>query len=137
MTTPWTISLAFPAKAEYLVLSRLAVAGLARVGSLDDETVSDLKLAVTEACTNVVQHAYGPGAPGQVHVTYELEPGVVRITVVDDGAGLSAPKSPEAEEREGGMGLAIIRSLADELELDTGPDGRGTQLRFSQRISAA
>ena len=56
--TERVVRLTFPAKAEYLLLARLALSGLARELPLDDELVADLKLAVTEACGNAVRHAY-------------------------------------------------------------------------------
>ncbi len=55
------VRLTFPARAEYLLLARLTLSGLARKLPLDDELLADLKLAVTEACGNAVRHAY-PGS---------------------------------------------------------------------------
>ena len=63
-----SFSLSFPARAEYLVLCRLAVTALAGLAPLDEELVDDLKLAVTEACTNTIQHAYRDGEPGRVEL---------------------------------------------------------------------
>ena len=59
------VRLTFPARAEYLLLARLTLSGLARELPLDDELLADLKLAVTEACGNAVRHAY----PGRRRVT--------------------------------------------------------------------
>ena len=53
--------LTIPAKPEYITLSRLASRGLSRVRPFTDETLADLKLALTEACSNSVRHAYGDG----------------------------------------------------------------------------
>ena len=55
------VRLTFPAKAEYLLLARLALSGLARELPLEEELLADLKLAVTEACGNAVRHAYPDG----------------------------------------------------------------------------
>jgi serine/threonine-protein kinase RsbW len=62
------VSLKIPAKAEYITLSRLALTGLARWASLSDETLSDLKLALSEACSNSVRHAYRDGRDGFVEI---------------------------------------------------------------------
>ena len=130
-----SFSLSFPAQAEYLVLCRLAVASLAGLAPLDDELVDDLKLAVTEACTNTIQHAYRDRDPGRVELRYEVDEGLVRITIEDSGVGRGDEVVSELrEEREGGMGLAIIRSLVDELELDAGSDGRGTRVTLARRL---
>jgi serine/threonine-protein kinase RsbW len=56
-----TVLLTIPAKPEYITLSRLALSGLSRVRPFADDTLADLKLALTEACSNSVRHAYGDG----------------------------------------------------------------------------
>ncbi len=91
MSTPDTsVRLVFPARAEYLILARLALAGIARATRIDDETLADLKLAVTEACGNVVRHAYpGPGDEGPVCVTIRADDGLIEIRVEDEGVGLA------------------------------------------------
>lgn len=127
-------SLSFPAQAEYLVLCRLAVTALARLTPLGEELVEDLKLAVTEACTNAIQHAYQDGAPGRVELGYETHVGLVRITIEDTGVGPVRRLSHTLGDREGGMGLAIIRSLVDEFELEPGPGGRGTRVSLAKRL---
>ena len=126
-------TLSFPARAEYIVLCRLGVAALARLATLDAESVDDLKLAVTEACTNVVQHAYRDGFPEQIDVTYEAYAGVVRVVIEDTGVGHGHWLALASDDRDGGMGLAIIRSLMDEVELAEGAGGRGTRVSLAKR----
>jgi serine/threonine-protein kinase RsbW len=126
------VRLRIPAKPEYVTLCRLALTGIARVRPLDDETLADLKLALTEACSNSVRHAYGEGADGHVDIVYELLPDRIAIEVVDDGAGFD-PREEAAingEVTEGGLGIAIIRSLTSELELHSRAGERGSRLRF-------
>jgi serine/threonine-protein kinase RsbW len=127
-------SLSFPAQPEYLVLGRLAVAALARLAPIDEELVDDLKLAVTEACTNTIQHAYRNREPGRVELRYEVEAGLVRITIEDSGVGHNDELPESNGEREGGMGLAIIRSLVDDLDLEPGPGGLGTRVTLAKRL---
>ena len=62
------VRLTIPAKAEYITLGRLALTAIARVRPLSEETLSDLKLALTEACTNSVRHAYREGRAGTVEI---------------------------------------------------------------------
>src|SRR3954469_21158545 len=78
------ITLRIPAKPEYITLCRLALTGLSRVREIDDETLAELKLALTEAVSNSVRHAYGPNGGGHVDVRYELAPNRLGIEVVDD-----------------------------------------------------
>src|SRR3954447_26136608 len=81
------VRLTIPAKAEYIALVRLALTAIARVRPLTEETLSDLKLALTEACTNSVRHAYQEGRTGTVEVVYQLEPDRLVVEIADDGEG--------------------------------------------------
>jgi serine/threonine-protein kinase RsbW len=131
-----TVSLTIPAKAEYLVFCRLVLAGLAQSGAMDEETLADMKLAVTEACSNSIRHAYDDGG-GQVSVRFTLADDQIAIEVEDQGEGFEPPQtlrtfSPEASEA--GMGLAIIDALTDELSFSTGADGRGSLVTFRKRL---
>lgn len=134
-----TIRLTIPAKAEYITLVRLALSGLSQSRRLSDETLGDLKLAVTEACSNSVRHAYRDGREGSVEVIYELYEDRLVIEVCDDGDGFSVREREPTDVRhltEGGLGIAIIRELADELELGPRDGGQGSRLRFVKFIQA-
>jgi serine/threonine-protein kinase RsbW len=100
--------------------------------------MADLKLALTEAVSNSVRHAYGPNGDGSVDVRYELHPDRLGIEIVDDGEGFDpeAPSEKDSEElTEGGLGIAIIKSIADEFELRSQPGERGSTLRFVKKLS--
>jgi serine/threonine-protein kinase RsbW len=133
------IHLTIPAKAEYITLVRLALTGLWRLRSFSEEALADLKLAVTEACSNSVRHAYGDGSEGIVRIDYELHADRLVIEVSDDGEGFDKDRweDDRSELTEGGLGLAIIRSLTDELELADDDGGRGFRLRFVKRLEPA
>ena len=134
-----SVSLRIPAKAEYITLCRLALTGLGQVRDISDDTMADLKLALTEAVSNSVRHAYRASGGGHVDVTYELGDDRIGIEVVDDGEGFDPDEAPsfEGDElSEGGLGIAIIRSIADEFEIDSKPGRRGSRLRFVKRLSS-
>jgi serine/threonine-protein kinase RsbW len=130
-----TVRLTIPAKAEYITLSRLALSGLSRVRTFPEDTLADLKLALTEACSNSVRHAYGENE-GHVDISFELHDDRLVVEVSDDGSGFELEadggtgKDAAADLTEGGLGIAIIRSIADEVEIAGGEDGRGSRLRF-------
>ncbi len=131
-----TVRLSIPAKPEYITLCRLALTGLARLRPFPEETLSDLKLALTEACSNSVRHAYDDGE-GNVDILYELHSDRLVIEVVDQGSGFD-PAAAETDGdplTEGGLGIAIIRSVADEFEIGSRPGGQGARLRFVKVLS--
>jgi serine/threonine-protein kinase RsbW len=134
------VRLVIPARTEYLILARLALAGIARGTPIDEATLADLKLAVTEACGNAVRHAR-LAEHGVVQVDFGLEDGTIEIRVEDAGPGIGARPVTEDEERdelaESGMGLAIIRALVDELEIGEPESGPGTVVRMRKRLAAA
>ena len=124
------VALSIPAKAEYIALCRLALTGLARVRDLEPEVLADLKLALTEACSNSIRHGYAGDRVGSVEVRYELTEDRLTVEVVDEGNGFdpNVRSAGEDELDEGGLGIAIIRALVDELAIESGDDG--SRLRF-------
>ncbi len=133
-----TIRLEFPAKAEYLILARLALAGVSRTVPIGQEALADLKLAVTEACGNAIRHAYDEAEPGAVRLVLDVEADAIRVLVADEGTGGGAEAGgswPAEDLPEGGMGLAIIRALAEEVSVGQGADGKGTVVRFTKRLA--
>jgi serine/threonine-protein kinase RsbW len=131
------VALTIPARAEYIALCRLALTGLARTRALQEEVVADLKLALTEACSNSVRHAYEEGRDGVVQVSYRLRDDRIEVEVADDGAGFDPAVLERAQQEldEGGLGIAIIRAVTDELEIGSSPEGRGSRLRFTKFLN--
>ena len=136
------VKLDIPAKAEYVVLGRLALAGLLRSRGFSDDAVADLKLALTEACSNSVRHAYEHD-DGQVHLAFTVTDDHVVVEIRDDGAGfheddVDCPEChgmPGLELTGGGMGMSIIRAVVDEFDLRR-PDAGGTVLVLTKRRDA-
>jgi len=132
------VRLTIPARAEYITLGRLALTGIARVrDDLSEELLADLKLALTEATSNSVRHAYAGDGDGVVEISYELLEDRLVIEVTDEGAGFDPDESEGRPEdlSEGGLGIAIIRAIADEVEITTRPGGKGSQLRFAKALA--
>jgi len=131
------VRLTIPARAEYITLCRLALTGIARLRELSDELLADLKLALTEAASNSVRHAYGDEGVGVVEISYELFPDRLVIEVTDEGEGFDLAKTEghSDELSEGGLGIAIIRAIADEVEIGALPGGKGSRLRFEKALN--
>ena len=126
------LHLVVPAKAEYLSLLRLVVAAVADQKGFSDETIADIKVALSEASTNVVRHAY-PGlcAPGEMVIEincFEDSDNFI-IEVQDRGCGIPLP--PPATE---GLGLGIMSSLMDKVAVETGKSGTTVLLEKNASI---
>jgi serine/threonine-protein kinase RsbW len=131
-----SVRLTIPARAEYITLGRLALTAIAGVRPVSDETLHDLKLALTEACTNSVKHAYDEDGRGSVEIVYELSADRLAVEVGDTGSGFELPReATDAEElEEGGLGIAIIRAVTDEVEMSP-REGGGARLRFVKLLT--
>ncbi|OCS84483.1 anti-sigma B factor RsbW [Caryophanon tenue] len=123
------IEIRIPAKPQYVSVARLAISGLAaRIGfSYDD--IEDLKIASSEAVTNVVQHAYAEDEEGDVVIGCALYDSRMEIMVADYGNSFSFEEIKEKvgpyhdEEtitgvREGGLGLYLMETLMDEVKVN-------------------
>jgi serine/threonine-protein kinase RsbW len=132
------LTLRIPASPEYLVLCRLALTGIARLQPMSDDDLSDLKLALTEAASNSMRHAYA-GGEGTVEVRIELAHGEIAVEVLDDGPGFEPPPASDSQGDldEGGLGLAIIEAVVDGLAVGRRRDGRGSLLRFTKRLAGS
>ena len=126
------ISLILPSSAEYVLLARLVVGQVGRLAGFEPEDVYDLKLAVTEAVTNVIRHA----AVQSYEVEYRVLPRTVEVTVTDAGGGFSAAALTAEPDDQGGFGLTVIRNLVDELVLDS-TKGGGTRLKIIRHASTS
>ena len=126
--SPEPIVLEVPSSSEYVLLARLAVSCVGRLAGFEPEDVYDLKLAVTEAATNVIRHA----AVDAFLVEYKVFPGAVEITVIDEGGGFDVEELTGRPGEHGGFGLAVIRSLVDEVILNSTAGG-GTRLKMIRR----
>jgi len=137
------VKLDIPAKAEYVVLGRLALSGLLlRARGYSEDAVADLKLALTEACSNSVRHAYDHDE-GQVHLEFTVLADRVTIQIGDEGGGFhendvdcpECQSMPEIKLSGGGMGISIIRAVVDDFDLRK-PDGGGTVLVLTKMLDA-
>lgn len=122
---PDSISLTLPSSPEYVLLARLVVGQAGRLAGLEPEEVYDLKLAVTEAVTNVIRHA----SVERYEIEYRILPFGVEVSVSDAGGGFSVAELTGEPDEHGGFGLAVIRNLVDELVLDSARGG-GTRLKM-------
>jgi serine/threonine-protein kinase RsbW len=120
------VRLTLPARPENVAVVRHVLGAFAEALQLPDPVIEDMRLAVTEACTNVVRHAYADGAPGPVEILIRPEGDALHIVVADRGRGLVS----SADTSGPGLGLPLIAALADSVEIEHPPDA-GSRLRMS------
>ena len=134
-TSASIVSLVIPARAEYIALGRLALSGLLRPLAVEPEVIADMKLALTEACSNSIRHAYDDGRDRAVEIRYELASD--RLAEVSDDGGGFDPQVLEIESGEldeGGLGIAIIRALTDDFSIGPRSGGAGSCVRFTKTL---
>lgn len=119
------IELLLPARAENIAIVRHAFGAIGDAYPISDQMLSDIKLAVTEACTNVVVHAYPEREDGPLEVQATIAGQELTIVVRDEGKGISPrPDSPGL-----GLGLPLIASLANSVQLGHDCSGK-TEVRM-------
>jgi serine/threonine-protein kinase RsbW len=121
---PIGLQMSLPARAENVAVVRHALAGLGEEIGMDEPAIADLKTVVTEACMNVVVHAY-QGEPGPLNV--EAEPDTDGMTVVVRDAGTGIQPRADVEETSLRLGLSLIAALSSSFSISGGVD-RGTEI---------
>ncbi len=127
--TSGELRLTLPATAENVIVVRQAVAGLGEALGLPASRIADLKTVVSEACNNVVLHAY-EGEPGPLEVTARPRSGDLEVQITDQGRGFR-PRANEGDPSLG-IGIPLIAALSDSFEISAGVgQGSRTTIRFS------
>ncbi len=120
------LHLVLPARPENVIVVRQAVAGVGEALGIPTPRVDDLKTVVTEACNNVVLHAYEGAEEGPLEVTATADEGEIAIEVRDRGSGFQ-PSTSVGDELSLGLGLPLIAALSDSFEI-SGAAGEGTRM---------
>lgn len=129
MTGPEAVRVLLASEPESVATARAAAARCARVAGMPPEAVDRVRLAVSEAVTNAVLHAY-PGGGGPVELMLDPAAGGLRVEVRDTGCGRAGADPATAS---GGYGLGLMRVLCEALEVDDTPPGTRIVLRFAGR----
>lgn len=140
------IEMKSPAKPEYVGIIRLTLSGIASKMGYSYDDIEDLKIAVSEACTNAVQHAYKLDKSGEVSVRFGVFEDRLEIVVADQGDSFDirdpealGPYSPEHtvdQLSEGGLGLYLMETLMDEVnvQIDSGVTVSMTKFLNRERV---
>jgi len=120
---------------ENVALVRQALTGLAASIGIEEGLLSDIKTAVSEACNNVVLHAYENGGSGPLDVYVCTSGHDLEVVVSDRGTGIQ-PRAPERDAAMQGVGLSLIQALTQSVEFGGGV-GEGTEVRMAFRSDSA
>jgi len=120
------VALLLRSRPQTLTIVRGMLSGLAELLEMDPELLDDLKTSVSEACNNVVLHAYD-ATPGPLILSLAVQGDSVELVVRDQGSGIR----PGAGRNRGlGMGVTLINSLADRAEFESSEFGTEVRMRF-------
>ena len=128
--TPSPVRLSLPAHARNIAVVRRALEAIAEELALPRRLIEDMRLAVTEACTNVVRHAYEDDEREYASdMRVDLLPSEHGMEVIVEDRGRGLGPSPDAQGP--GLGLPLIAALTSALEVSHGPDARGSRIVMS------
>ena len=129
-----------PSSTENLSLIRDFVATIGQQARMDEQEISNLELAVDEACANVIEHAYGHDISQEVIVRAVFDDDSVRISVIDTGKGFDPTKVTPAsidslvtERKSGGLGIRLIKALMDDVRYEIMP-GQMNELHMIKKL---
>lgn len=136
-----TVTLVLPGRSEYLQVARLTTSAVAARTDLTVDDIEDLKVAVGEACTNVIDHAFNEQTDASqrlITLRMSVTRDEITVEVEDEGAGFD-PDELERERREAyegerGLGFFLIRELTDSLQIESAP-GSGTRVIMVKRVT--
>jgi serine/threonine-protein kinase RsbW len=125
-----------PARPENVAVVRHAVAGLAQRLGMSELGIDDLKTVVTEACMNVVVHAYDGDEPGPLQVEAVPEDDVLTVSVRDFGCGIRPNAAVDDDRQSLKIGLTLIAALSGSFAI-SGGIGRGTEVTMRLALNSA
>ena len=136
-----TVKLVLPGRSEFLQVARLTTMGVAARAGLTVDDIEDLKVAVGEACTNAIDHAFGDGAESsnnRIVVRWTVARDEITVEVEDEGTGFDPSELErgrrDVHEGEGGLGFFLMKELTDSLRVESAP-GSGTRVIMVKRAT--
>lgn len=129
------IKLAVPNKPEYVSVIRLTATGIANRMGFDIEKIEDIKVAISEACTNAITHGKCKEETN-FHIDFYADEEKITISVYDNGKGCLSKniKTPNLGElKEGGLGIFIIKTLMDDVKVLSNK-GKGTLIKMTKYV---
>lgn len=127
-----TIKMEIPANPDYVSILRLTTSGIANKLGFSMDDIEDMKVAVSEACSNAVKHS----EDNKVSINFNLLSNGIQIEIIDNGKGYDADsiETPDlSNPKEGGLGLFIIQTLMDEVDIES-KGNQGTTIKMTKYL---
>lgn len=128
-------------RTERLIAVREFVSNAAREFGFNEEDIGKIALAVDEACTNVIKHAYRFDPNNEITITIRRKNGAFEVSILDSGAGFDPARIPTpimkeylSHFRRGGLGIYLMKSLMDKVEYGNAP-GQRNEVRLTKYLS--
>jgi serine/threonine-protein kinase RsbW len=132
------ITLTIPSLSDYVGVARLTASGIANRMKFTHEDIEDIKIAVSEACTNSVQYAYGDSA-GEITIDFTVSEDNLEIAIADQGKGFNVTEEVKGKEEDPekiglGLGIVFMKSLMDHVDYQVSE--KGTTVILTKRVSS-
>ena len=127
-----TIKMEIPANPDYVSILRLTTSGIANKLGFSMDDIEDMKVAVSEACSNAVKHS----EDNKVSINFNLLNNGIQIEIIDNGKGydVDSIETPDlSNPKEGGLGLFIIQTLMDEVNISS-RGNQGTTIKMTKYL---
>lgn len=127
-----TIKMEIPANPDYVSILRLTTSGIANKLGFSMDDIEDMKVAVSEACSNAVKHS----EDNKVIINFNLLNNGIQIEIIDNGKGydVDSIETPDlSNPKEGGLGLFIIQTLMDEVNISS-RGNQGTTIKMTKYL---
>ena len=127
-----TIKMEIPANPDYVSILRLTTSGIANKLGFSMDDIEDMKVAVSEACSNAVKHS----EDNKVSINFNLLNNGIQIEIIDNGKGydVDSKETPDlTNPKEGGLGLFIIQTLMDEVNISS-RGNQGTTIKMTKYL---
>ena len=127
-----TIKMEISSNPEYVSIIRLTTSGIANKIGFSLEDIEDLKVAISEACTNAIKHSL----EDKFIIIYNILENGITIEIMDEGQGYNPSDVDEVDVsklQESGMGLFIIESLMDDVSVES-QEGKGTTIKMTKYL---
>jgi stage II sporulation protein AB (anti-sigma F factor) len=137
------MSVSFAAVSQNEAFARVAVASFISQMDITMDELEEIKTVISEAVTNAIIHGYDENPEGVVHISVQINDGVIDVVVEDQGKGIEDVEqamqplyTTKPELERSGMGFTIMENFMDSLEVATSV-GKGTTVRLTKRLSFA